>query len=89
MELLRSLSEAEAAYEKLRRSKKHSAEAIFSQLDARKKGTIDKTDFRAYLLLQYFYSSDKELQGLVARFDRDEDGEVSLRDVEAELKVSD
>ena len=30
IELLRSLSEAEAAYEKLRRAKKHSAEAIFT-----------------------------------------------------------
>jgi len=49
VELLRSLSEAEAAYEKLRRTKKHSAEAIFSQLDDKKKGTLDKSDFRAYL----------------------------------------
>ena len=58
----------------------------FHQLDPLSVGYVLKQDFINYLQKQYYYPLERDLQGIMNFFDRDEDGKVTFSDFNYQLK---
>jgi len=57
----------------------------FEALDKNNNGSISKNEFRELLADHGFYATQKELQGLVSRYDYNEDGKVSYTEFTKEI----
>jgi Ca2+-binding EF-hand superfamily protein len=59
----------------------------FNFLDIEAQGFITTSDFRERLANAGFFATERELKGLMYRFDRDKDGRVTLRDFKDQFYI--
>ena len=85
-EVFRHVLDTELTAELLReRVSKGRLESPFRALDRGGKGYLLVGDFRFFLQLHGHFLTEKELAGLMGRYDRDKDGRVTLREFALEL----
>ena len=85
-EVFRHLLDTELTAELLREQvSKSRVESGFQALDRGRKGYLLVSDFRFFLQLHGHFLTEKELAGLMGRYDRNKDGRVTLREFALEL----
>ena len=88
--MLRFLTDSESRIEKLlntlQKTKDFTASEAFASLDKASKGYIEKRDLKIFLENQYFYPSEKDLDGLMQFFDRNAFERIKFRDFDRELR---
>lgn len=85
-EVFRHVLDTELTAELLReRVSKGRLDSAFRALDRGGKGYLLVGDFRFFLQLHGHFLTEKELAGLMGRYDRDKDGRVTLREFALEL----
>mmetsp|Transcript_25634 Transcript_25634/g.44858 ORF Transcript_25634/g.44858 Transcript_25634/m.44858 type:complete len:677 (-) Transcript_25634:2399-4429(-) len=76
---------AEAVRQKLVSLPSFDSRAVFSDLDLDQNGYVTLDEFRSALQDSGKYATERELIGLLSRYDRDKDGKVSYADFVQEL----
>jgi Ca2+-binding EF-hand superfamily protein len=77
---------SEQLRQKLARRPQFDAFDAFETLDKNKNGSITKYEFKEFLAEHGFYATTKELQTLMSRYDRNEDGKVSYTEFVKEIR---
>ena len=85
--LLRNEEEHEKMRLKLQKRQDFDINMIFESVDKEKKGFLNCEDFKKVLNKYGVFSTKSELKGLLRRFDRDEDGKVTLEEFIKEIKT--
>lgn len=79
--------QAELLRKRLKRRPDFNVHEAFVAIDKNASGCITRSEFRTFLSINGIMASEKELQMLVARFDRKNDGRISYAEFMEEMVV--